>query len=364
MTSNALNPKPLPAAAAPEAKPQTTAIQRAVGDVQQLTGAQKGFLLLISLDESIATRILGYLSDEELKTLRKASEQVREVSAGTLLSLHKEFAARASEGAPTTLKGGSAYLKRLAGKAFGEGRAQQMWSERQDRRGVLVELERLEVPALLGILEDESAQTVAVILAQFDASKAADALATMTKERRGQVLFRMAKLEAVPESAIREIEEEFADELKALSSEASKRKVGGVDSAAAVMKRMKAPALDGLLDAMQDVDAALTDQIKRALFTFEDLLRISGRGIQTLLKEIATDQLLLALRTASDDMREKIFGNVSSRAAAMLREELEMMGPTKLSDVEAAQRSIVERALQLEMEGQIRIEREGSGDYV
>jgi flagellar motor switch protein FliG len=333
-------------------------------DIQQLTGAQKGFLLLISLDEAVATRILGYLSDDELKILRKASEEVREVSAGTLLALHKEFAARAGEGAPTTLKGGSAYLKRLAGKAFGEGRVAQLWSDHDERRGVVAELERLEASTLIGVLEDESPQTVAVILAQFEPGKAAAVLTDMTKERRGQVLFRMAKLEAVPEATIREIEDEFAGELKALSTEQIRRKVGGVDATAAVMKRLKGPALEGLLDQMQDVDSSITEQIKRALFTFEDLTRISGRGIQTLLKEIATDQLLLALRTASDDMREKIFGNVSSRAAAMLREELEMMGPVRLSDVETAQRGIVERALALEADGQIRIEREGSGDFV
>lgn len=359
MASTSLNVRPETGAAVP-ADPK-----RPFGpDISELTGAQKGFLLLISLDETVATRILGYLSDDELKTLRKASEQVREVSAQTLLALHKEFASRAREGAPTMLKGGSAYLKRLAGKAFGESRASQLWHDGNERRGVVGELERLDPVTLLGVLEDESAQTVAVILSQFDATRAAEVLTQMTKERRGQVLFRMAKLEAVPEQAIREIEAEFAGELKALQAEASRRKVGGVDATAAVMKRLKAPALEGLLDTMQDVDANITEQIKRALFTFEDLARISGRGIQTLLKEVATDQLLLALRTASDDMREKIFGNVSSRAAAMLREELEMMGPVRLSDVETAQRAIVERALQLEAEGQIRIEREGSGDFV
>jgi len=345
-------------------KDEAAVSKATTAEIEELSGAQKGFLLLISLDETVATRILGYLSDDELKTLRKASEQVREVSAQTLLALHQEFASRAHQGAPTTLKGGSAYLKRLAGKAFGEGRAAQLWSDREERRGVVAELERLEPGTLLGVIEDESPQTVAVILSQFEATKAADVLTQMTKERRGQVLFRMAKLETVPESTIKEIEEEFAGELKALSTEQSRRKVGGVDAAAAVMKRLKGPALEGLLDSMQDADAQITDQIKRALFTFEDLSRISGRGIQTLLKEIATDQLLLALRTASDDMREKIFGNVSSRAAAMLREELEMMGPVRLSDVETAQRAIIERALQLEVEGQIRIEREGSGDFV
>ena len=359
MSSTALNVRPGGAAPAPVDPKRGPATE-----IQVLSGPQKGFLLLISLDEAVATRILGYLSDEELKVLRKASEQIREVSSQTLLALHREFASRANEGAPTALKGGSAYLKRLAGKAFGEGRVAQLWNERDDRRGVIAELERLDPGTLLGVLEDESAQTVAVILAQFEAPRAADALSQMTKERRGQVLFRMAKLETVPESAIREIEEEFAGELKALQTEQSRRKVGGVDAAAAVMKRLKGPALDGLLDSMQDVDAGITDQIKRALFTFEDLSRISGRGIQTLLKEIATDQLLLSLRTASDDMREKIFGNVWSRAAAMLREELEMMGPVRLSDVETAQRAIVERALQLEAEGQITIERDGSGDFV
>lgn len=329
-----------------------------------LSGHQKAFLFLISLDESIATRILSHLSDEELKQLRKASEETREVSAGTLLALHKEFAARARGGAPTSLKGGSAYLRRLAGKAFGEGRVAELWIDREERGGVIAELEQLDPRVLLNMLEDEAPQTIAVILAQFDPGKAAAVLGNVSKERRAQVLYRMATLEAVPETTFREIEEELSSELRALSREQEKRPVGGVDAAASVMKRLKAQDMEGLLDYMTDADQSITDKVKRAMFTFEDLLRISGRGIQTLLKEVATDQLLLALRTASDDMREKIFGNVSSRAAAMLREELEMMGPVRLSDVEGAQRAMVERALALEAEGQIQIEREGGGDFV
>jgi flagellar motor switch protein FliG len=329
-----------------------------------LSGHQKAFLFLISLDESIATRIIGHLTDEELKQLRRASDETREVSSHTLLLLHKEFAARARAGGPTSLKGGSAYLRRLAGKAFGEGRVAELWIDREERGGVVAELERLDARVLLNMLEDEAPQTIAVILSQFEPSKAAQVLANVKKERRAQILYRMATLEAVPESTFREIEEELSSELRALNREQDKRPLGGVDAAAAVMKRLKPPDMEGLLDFMQDADQTLTDQVKRAMFTFEDLLRIGGRGIQTLLKEVATDQLLLALRTASDDMREKIFGNVSSRAAAMLREELEMMGPVRLSDVETAQRAMVERALALEAEGQIQIEREGGGDYV
>jgi len=329
-----------------------------------LSGHQKAFLFLISLDETVATRIIGHLSDEELKQLRKASDETREVSAQTLMLLHKEFATRARGGAPTSLKGGSAYLRRLAGKAFGEGRVAELWIDREERGGVVAELERLDARVLLNMLEDESPQTIAVILSQFEPGKAAAVLAAVPRDRRAQILYRMATLEAVPEQTFKEIEEELSSELKALTREQEKRPLGGVDAAASVMKRLKPQYMEGMLDFIGDTDQPLTDKIKRAMFTFEDLLRISGRGTQVLLKEVATDQLLLALRTASDDMREKIFGNVSSRAAAMLREELEMMGPVRLSDVEGAQRAMVERALALEAEGQIQIEREGGGDFV
>ena len=349
-----------------ERRPVPVSPEQAAADLElsKLSGAQKAFLFLISLDEGIATRILAYLGDDELKMLRKASEDTSEVSARTLLLIHREFAARASGGAPASLKGGSAYLRRLAGKALGEGRVAELWTDRANKGGVVAELERLEPLALLSLLEDESPQTQALILCQFDPARAAEVLAEVDQERRAQILYRMATLEAVPESTLKEIEEELGSELLALPSQAEKRAVGGVDAAAAVMKRLKAEHLDGLLDQMQDADAEITDLLKRAMFTFEDLLRISGRGIQVLLKEVATDQLLLALRTASDDMREKIFGNVSSRAAAMLREELDMMGPVKLSEVEAAQQAMVERAMALEAEGQISIEREGGGDFV
>lgn len=356
MSKTAIDVRPLDAA--------QLSVEMKDANGQVLSGHQKAFLFLISLDESVATRIIGHLTDEELRQLRKASDETREVSSPTLLLLHKEFAARARGGAPTSLKGGGAYLRRLAGKAFGEGRVAELWSDREERGGVVAELERLDARVLLNMLEDEAPQTIAVILSQFDPGKAAQVLANVSKERRAQILYRMATLEAVPEATFREIEEELSTELRALNKEKDKRPLGGVDAAASVMKRLKPGDMEGLLDFMQDADQSLTDQVKRAMFTFEDLLRISGRGIQVLLKEVATDQLLLALRTASDDMREKIFGNVSSRAAAMLREELEMMGPVRLSDVEAAQRAMVERALALEAEGQIQIEREGGGDFV
>jgi flagellar motor switch protein FliG len=333
-------------------------------DLDKLEGATKAFLFLISLEEEVATRIISHLDDGELKLIRKASEETREVSSQTLLALHREFALRAKSGAPTSLKGGSAYLRRLAGKALGDRRVNELWTERRQSGGLVAELEKLPPAALLGLLDDEGPQTLALILSQFEPTKAADVLAQLAKEQRGEILYRMATLEAVPETTFKEIEAELAGELAALAEQPEKRAVGGVETAAAVMKRLKPEHLDGLLDQMQDADSAITDLIKRAMFTFEDLLRISGRGIQVLLKEVPSDQLLLALRTASDDMKEKIFGNVSQRAAAMLREELEMMGPVRLSDVETAQRTMIERALQLEAEGQIRIEREGSNDFV
>jgi flagellar motor switch protein FliG len=118
------------------------------------------------------------------------------------------------------------------------------------------------------------------------------------------------------------------------------------------------------LEELTSLDAALAEELKKALFTFEDLQRIDARGMQALLKEISTENLVLALKTASEVIREKVFSSVSARASAMLREELELLGPTRLADVEQAQQTVVEAALRLEREGRIQIAREGGADYV
>jgi flagellar motor switch protein FliG len=329
-----------------------------------LTGPQKCLLFLISLEEAAATRILGQFNDDELKQLRKASMELAEADPKHIAKVHQEFSERAETGAPASLKGSGSYLRRLAGKALGEGRVAELWTDRPESQGPLADLARADAKMLLGMLENEHPQTVAVILAQLEPGRAGDLLQKMTAERQAEVVLRMARLEVLDPTVIADIEREFASEAEELLQATTGKKVGGIDAAAGLVKRLDAEASERLLEQLNGADAETAESLKRALFTFEDLVRVDGRGMQVLLKEIPTDQIVTALKSASDDIKEKVFGNVSTRAAAMLRDELEMLGPVRVSDVEAAQRAIVETAMALERDRRITIAREGGGDYV
>jgi len=328
-----------------------------------LSGPQKAMLFLVSLDEAVATRIFSHLSEEEVRLLRKASDELNEIAPTTVLAVHREFAELAGRGVPASLRGSSAYLRRLAGKALGEGKVAELWIDRPVAEGAVAALARLDDATILGMLELEQSQTVAVVMGQLEPARAAELLGQMPSARQAEIVLRTALMRSVPESVIEEIEQELSGEL-ATFGQAKRRKVGGVEAAASLMKRMKPEICDGIIEQVASTDTRAADEIRRALFTFDDLVRIDGRGMQTLLKEISTDQLVLALKTASDDLKEKVFGNVSTRAAATLREELEILGPVRVADVENAQRAIIEIAMGLERDGKIQIAREGAGDYV
>lgn len=331
--------------------------------IDHLSGEEKALLFLVSLDESVATAVMAHLERAELSRIRKASETLTEVTAPTITAVHREFVARVKEGVPASLKGSGAYLRRLTGKALGEGRAAEVWDDRRAPKGPVAALSALDIPTIMALLENEKPQTLAVVFSLFEAGRAAELLAEMPNEKQAAIIYRMARLQSIPESVIKEIEEQFAKEIEALGDD-KRRNVKGVDSAAAVVKRLDDEASEELMEELASLDEELADELRKSLFTFEDLIRVDGKGMQQLLKEVATDQLVVALKNASDDIKEKILANVSSRAAALLREELELLGPVRVSEVEEAQQAICAIASKLSQEGRIVIASEGGGDYV
>jgi flagellar motor switch protein FliG len=333
------------------------------GDQRRLAGAEKGLLFLVSLDESVATKILKCMSPEEVRMLREAANALPEVASQALTAVHVEFAQAMERGVPTSLRGSGAYLRRLVGQALGEAKAVELWTEQREGTGAVQQLAALDIPTILGIIDREHPQTLAVILSQIASERAAEISSKLTPERQAQVVMRLAQLEGIPHSVIEEIEKQFAAEIAALSTGA-RQTVDGVRVAGDLLKHLENERSEALLEELTSLDPALAEQLKKALFTFEDLQRIDSRGLQTLLKEISTENLVLALKTASEVIREKVFNSVSARASAMLREELELLGPTRLADVETAQQTIVEAALRLEREGRIQVAREGGADYV
>jgi flagellar motor switch protein FliG len=328
-----------------------------------LNGPEKGLLFLVSLDERVATQIMSHLDKNELAELRAASDKLTEVDARAITGVHREFVERVKEGVPASLKGSSAYLRRLAGKVMGEGKAAEIWDNKPVPEGPVAALAELDVQTVLAILEKEKLQTLAVIFSLFEAGKAAELLSKMPAQKQADIVGRMSQLNAVPESVIQDIEEQFAAELASLGQD-QRRPLKGVEAAARLVKRLDAEVSENLMEQLGELDEAVAEELKKKLFTFEDLLRIDGRGMQVLLKEVATDQLVVSLKSASDDLKEKVFASLSSRAGALLKEELELLGPVRVSEVEEAQAAVCAVALKLKQEGRITVASEGGGDYV
>jgi flagellar motor switch protein FliG len=267
------------------------------------------------------------------------------------------------KGVPTSLRGSGAYLRRLVGSALGEAKAVELWADTREGSGAVQQLATLDLPTILGIIDREHPQTIAVILSQIAPQRAAEISSQLSPERQAQVVIRLAQLESLPSSVIEEIEKQFATEIASLAT-GSRHTIDGVKAAGDLLKHLENERSEALIEELTSLNPELAEKLKKALFTFEDLMRIDSKGMQVVLKEISTENLVLALKTASEEIREKVFASVSSRAAQMIREELELLGPTRLADVEAAQQMVVEAALRLEREGRIQVARDGGADYV
>jgi flagellar motor switch protein FliG len=342
-------------------KRESTAVDKRKSS--KLSGAQKGCLFIVSLEESVATRIMSHLSSDDVRKLCQAANDLKELEPGALTSVYQEFSEKLQKGVPTNLSGSGLYLKKLVGKALGDGVASEVWNETHDTQNLGAALANKDVTSLLTFIEREHDQTVAVILSQLSAAQANDILSRLSTERQVEIIRRLTQLQNVSASVIEDIEKQFTVEA-ATVGDSKVKAIDGKMAAVGLLKRMSPDQSETLIKELSAQDAALAEQLRPLLFTFEDLRRVDSRGMQLLLREVSREHLIVALKTASDEIKEKIFGSLSSRAVAVLRDELDAMGPVRVSDVEQAQIAIVEKALQLERENRITIAREGKSDYV
>lgn len=223
-------------------------------------------------------------------------------------------------------------------------------------------IKKLDSRTLASYMRNEHPQTVALVLAHLERPQAGAVLAQFPEKLQMEVVRRIANLDHVSPAIIEEIDTALRDEIS-LVEEVGGRAIGGAQSVAEILNQMERSVENNILKRLEEEDyESLAEDIRRYMFTFEDLLGVEDRGVMALLKEVNTQELALALKAASEDLREKFFRNMSSRAAEMLREELEIMGPARLRDVEAAQQKIIQIAKRLEGEGQLVLAGKGSED--
>ena len=325
---------------------------------KKFTGPEKAAILMVTLGENQAIRILENMDEREIQMLGNYMAAMGDVDSPTMDSVSKEFYDMVDAGTGGLGIGGMDFLKTALMKALDPAKATEILNNittpGEEMGGGLETVRMLEPGTIASFLVNEHPQTAAIVMAHLEPQKASQTIREMPEENRMEIVLRMATLGRVAPNILRELDEALQNEFRA-SGAVSGSKLGGVESASHIMGALDRATETSILNAMDEVDPDLANEIRNLRFTYEDIAKIDDQGIQLILKDVAQEDLLISLKTASDTLKEKWLSNMSERAAAMVREDLESMGPTKISDVEKTQQKIVAVCKQLEEDGKISI---------
>lgn len=326
----------------------------------ELTGRQKVAVLLMALGEESSAEITKNLAPEEVEAISFEIAKMDRVDPALVEEVLNEWQ-HTEQAAFSLASGGVDYARRVLEKAFGAQRATQVLKRIEAQLHDHVSLTRLrnaDAQQLAAIIRNEHPQTIALILAFLDPGQVAGVLKARDQSLGSDVLLRVARMEKVLPDVLRIIEDSVGAEAD-LSLTGDSSQVGGPAAVAEVLNLVSATLEKELLDGVADVDDALSEQIKNLMFVFEDIVNLDDRGITRLLRDVDTRELSLALKLASEELKARLLGALSTRARDALVEEMEFLGPVRVSDVESAQANIVKLARALEEAGEIVI---GGGD--
>lgn len=330
---------------------------------EDLKGFDKAAILVNYLGSDAAKILFKNMDDGDIRKLLSVIARYRIVPVQVTKKVLEEYYEMISE-SNEYIFSEKAAAKDTVVEAVGEERARGILGHLSANAPAARNLESLELvdaKSLANFLLNEHPQTVSVILAHLEPEKKGEVLKRLPEALQAEVVLRMANLEHVAPELIVEVDRVLKQELANLGT-VEQAALGGVQPVAEMLNVMDKTTETAIMSRIEEKDPILAEEIRKLMFVFEDIIKIDDRGIQTLLKEVPNDRLLLALKTANEEIKAKIFKNISQRAATLLKEDLGNMGPARLSDVESAQQEIVNVARRLESEGKILIARGGSED--
>lgn len=327
-------------------------------------GLENAAILLMSLGEEEAAGVFKHLTPKEVQSLGETISKMKTVSRERLDSVLDKFTQMAAD--QSNLVGDNdEYVKSVLRKALGDEKAKLLIDrilQTSDTAGI-ESLKWMDAKSVAELLRNEHPQIVAAILVHLDPEHASSILQTLAERQRNEVLVRIATLDGIQPSALKDLDEVMSRVL-AGGDKSRKTSLGGVKTAAEVINLMGSSVETAILDYIREVDAELAQKIMDHMFTFDDLEKLDDKGIQTLLKEVQSDSLVVALKGAKPEMRDRIFRNMSSRAAETLRENLDARGPVRVSEVEAEQKEMLKTVRRLADEGQIVLASGADDDFV
>ena len=320
-------------------------------DYRSLTGPQKAAILMLSLGEEQSSKLFAMMDDEEIKEISQTMANLGTVNAGVVERLFVEFADQISS--TGSLVGSFESTERLLLKTLSKDRVEMIMEEIRGPAGRTMwdKLGNVNETVLANYLKNEYPQTVAVVLAKIKADHAARVLSLLPENFAMEVIMRMLRMEAVQKEVLDGVEKTLRTEFMSNLARTARRDAH--ELMADIFNNLDRNAENRFMSALEERNRESAERIKPLMFTFEDLIRIDMTGIQTLLRSVEKDKLALALKGASDTVKELFFKNMSERAGKMMREDMDAMGPVRLRDVDQAQSAIVVLAKELAASGQI-----------
>lgn len=332
-------------------------------DVQYalLSGQEKAAILLSALGPTTTKLIFKHMKDNDVKRMINTMSALSKSPIWMVKKVLEEFYSAINEDSELLFsenKGRDFILGTL-----GEDRAKQLLGQIVDvgNSNTLESLELVDTRTLANFLINEHPQTIALICAHLPVEKKVDVLRKLPEGLQAEVVLRVANLDFVSPELIAQLDDVLKTELSTLGS-IDTQQLGGIEPIADMLNLMDKNSEKNIMARVEEKDPELAEEIRKLMFVFEDVIYVDDRGIQELLKIVDNQKLVIALKTAPDDVKTKLFKNMSNRAATLLREDLEAMGPTKISDVEKAQQEIVQQLKDLEAKGKAIISRGGEGD--
>jgi len=325
-----------------------------------LAGHDKAALLLSLLGSRSTSLVFDHLKDNDVKKMINAMANVKKAPIWMTKRVLEDFYSSINEDADLLFSDNKG--RDFIINALGEGRAKQLLGQIVDvgAANTLESLELVDSRTLANFLINEHPQTIALVIAHLASERMVDVLRRLPEGLQAEVVLRIANLDFVSPELIAQLDDVLKTELSTLGS-IDTNQLGGVEPIADMLNLMDKNTEKNIMSRVEEKDPELAEEIRKLMFVFEDIIHVDDQGIQNLLKDVDNQQLVIALKTAPEEIKQKLFGNMSNRAATMLQEDLDALGPTKLSDVEKAQNAIVQKVKELESQGKAFISRGGEG---
>ncbi len=334
----------------------------AEGRFKNMSGSERAAIFMMSLGEQSAAEVLKHMAPKEVQKIGSVMATLSNVANEKVDYVVDSFVEIANTQSGVGVDSDE-YIRNMLINALGEDKASSLIDRiltNKSSKG-LESLKWMDPRAVADVVKNEHPQIIAIVLSYLDSGHAAEILQHLPERARSDVLMRIATLEGVPPAALQELNEVLEKQFSGTSS-VQKSGVGGIKTAADILNFMDGASETAITEAITEQDEELAQEIQDQMFVFENLLEVEDRGIQAILRDVQSEQLIIALKGADDGIKEKIFGNMSSRAADMMREDLEAKGPVRLKDVEEAQKEVLAVAQRLADSGEISLGGKGGDD--